>query len=98
VTNAPAGSSFHNYGLAVDLVFDGDTTKSGWQWSWDSKFPWKALADLGVSFGLESAFYWLTFKESPHFQATYGMQHTELLALYQQGGLPEVWAELQKHV
>ena len=34
VTNAPAGMSMHNYGLAVDVVFDGDEVKPGWQWSW----------------------------------------------------------------
>lgn len=98
VTKAPPGSSLHNYGLAVDVVFDSDQVKPGWQWSWDDKYPWKKLADLSITFGLEPAYYWKSMPESPHHQKTYALQIHELLSLYRDGGLLEVWAELQKHV
>lgn len=97
VTNAPSGMSFHNYGLAVDLVFDADEVKPGWQWSWDSKWPWKKLALLGQSHGIEAAYFWLRFFECPHFQMTYGFKERELLAIYNEGGLVKVFEELDKH-
>lgn len=94
VTNAPPGLSSHNYGLAVDLVFDADSVKPGYQWSWDSKFPWKKLAELGRKMGLSPAYFWKTFPESPHFENTYGLSYRELLALYNEKGLSGVWAEI----
>lgn len=33
---APGGSSAHNFGLAVDVVFDGDSVKSGFQIDWNT--------------------------------------------------------------
>lgn len=94
VTNAPPGSSFHNYGLAVDLVFDGDEVRPGWQWSWSNQHPWRKLAEMGRSLSLEAAYFWRTFPEAAHFQMTYGFKHTELLALYHEGGLKRVWEEI----
>ena len=43
---APAGKSAHNYGLAVDVVPDGDTGKPGIQPDWSgSSQAWKWLGD-----------------------------------------------------
>lgn len=92
VTRARAGYSFHNYGVAVDLVFDGVDFNVGWKWSWDGKFPWRELALLGQNaFGLETAYFWKSFPEAPHQQWTFGYKEHECLAAYQKGGLPEVW-------
>lgn len=94
VTNALPGKSWHQFGLAIDLVFDGNPTKPGWQWDWDHKYPWKKLADLGKTFGLEPAYYWTHFPECPHFQKVYGMTLIDVLALYNKGGLPRVWGAI----
>lgn len=96
VTNAPPGLSSHNYGLAVDLVFDSDLAKPGWQWSWDNKYPWKRLAEMGKEQGLSPAYFWKSFPESPHFEQTYGLSYRELLSLYNEQGLSGVWAVLDK--
>lgn len=96
VTKAPPGMSYHQYGLAVDIVFDADSTKPGWQWSWDAKWPWKKLADLGKSHGLESAYYWKAFPEAPHYQKTFGFKINELLSMYLDGGLEHVWDEIDR--
>lgn len=41
---APGGSSAHNFGLAVDVVFDGDPVKAGVQPDWNtSKDAWQWL-------------------------------------------------------
>jgi len=94
VTKARAGHSYHNYGLAVDICFDSHPTESGWQWSWDPRFSWNRLALLGQSRGLESAYFWAQFPESPHFQKTYGFSTQKYLSLYVVGGLPAVWKEV----
>lgn len=96
VTNAPPGLSMHNYGLAVDLVFDGNPNKPGWQWSWDSKHPWKELAELGRKTGLSPAYFWKSFPESPHFEQTYGFTYRELSSLHNAAGMSGVWTEIDK--
>jgi peptidoglycan L-alanyl-D-glutamate endopeptidase CwlK len=73
VTKAPAGSSWHNYGLAIDLGL----FKNGLYL--DSAKP--ALADkiyaelgaLAKSMGIEWAGYWTSFTETPHFQYRPGL-------------------------
>lgn len=94
VTNAPAGFSWHQYGVAVDSVFDADPIKPDLQASWDGKFPWFAMGRKGIEIGLEWAGTWDTFPEFPHFQKTWGMQITEAHALFEIGGLPAVWNAL----
>ena len=94
VTNAPPGMSMHNYGLAVDVVFDGNPAKPGFQWSWSDKYPWKKLALLGKEMGLEPAYFWKTFPEAPHFEKSYGTTYRELHALYKEGGTALVWSVL----
>lgn len=73
VTNARAGSSWHNYGLAVDL---GLFAKGKYL---DASEPVRAariyreLGALAVSMGLEWAGNWKSFPEGPHFQDRFGM-------------------------
>lgn len=38
VTNARGGFSWHNYGVAVDCVFDTDPAKAGLQPSWEERW------------------------------------------------------------
>ena len=67
VTNAKAGYSMHNYGLAVDVVpyLSG---KSG-QLNWDSNTPqFKAMVDALKAQGLVWGGDWKTFPDSDHFQ------------------------------
>ena len=94
VTNAPPGMSWHQYGLAADVVFDSNPVKPDLQASWDGKYPWKALGIAGTTAGLEWAGSWRSMPEFPHFQKTYGLQLVEAHELYQQGGLPAVWKAL----
>lgn len=88
VTNARAGSSYHNYGLAVDLV----ELKDG-QANWN--FKYKLLQPIARKYGLTWGADWdndgLTkadgdkdehLVDMPHFQMTYGKRWQELLAMY----------------
>lgn len=73
VTKARAGSSWHNYGLAIDLgLFAGGKYL-------DSADPKRAdriyreLGALAASMGIEWAGNWKSFPEGPHFQNRFGM-------------------------
>lgn len=89
VTNAKAGQSWHNYGLAVDIVFK---TSSG-KWSWAENNNWGMLGRIGKSLGLEWGGNWKSL-DRPHFQLTYGLQLPDALSLYKSGGLEKVWSYL----
>jgi hypothetical protein len=63
VTNAPAGSSWHNYGLAVDMVF---CTQNG-ESSWPDGNNWARIGAVGVANGLYWGGNW-TSPDRPHLQ------------------------------
>lgn len=64
VTNAKAGESAHNFGLALDFV----PLENG-KPVWDGEHPaWRAAGNLAPSFGLEWAGTWARFREFPHVQ------------------------------
>lgn len=73
VTKAKPGSSWHNYGLAIDLGL----FKSGVYL--DEKKPAEAdklyaeIGKIAAKLGIEWAGNWKTFTETPHFQVTFGM-------------------------
>jgi len=96
VTDAAPGLSAHNYGLAVDLVFNGAPANKPWQWSWGPQFPWGKLANLGISLGLDAAYFWKKFPEQPHYEKIYGLTYHELLATYVNEGMEGVWKRLDQ--
>jgi hypothetical protein len=63
VTNAKGGESFHNYGVAVDIVF----VKNG-NPSWAESHPWDLLGTVGKSVGFDWGGLWPSFPDRPHFQ------------------------------
>ena len=68
VTNARPGSSWHNYGLAVDLgLFKGGVYLDAQNPRLADKI-YKELGALAVSLGIEWAGNWTSFTETPHFQ------------------------------
>lgn len=77
VTNAPPGSSWHNYGLAVDFgLFRGATYL-------DESEPrtadrvYREIAVVARNLGIEWAGDWNTFTETPHFQYRPGISSTK---------------------
>lgn len=78
VTKARPGSSWHNYGLAIDLGL----FKNGVYL--DEKKPAEAdklyaeIGKLAAAYGIEWAGNWKSFTESPHFQVTFGKTLAEL--------------------
>lgn len=98
VTKAPAGFSWHNFGLAVDVVPD-DPTLAGFQADWNTHHPaWNRLIETAESLGLTSGAEWRTFPDWPHFQMTGRFPATptnEVRRIYTDRGISGsgVWAE-----
>lgn len=65
VTNARAWQSFHQYGLAIDVV-----PLNGGKPDWNNLQAFEKLGEIGQRCGLEWAGTWQRFKEYPHFQDT----------------------------
>ncbi|MGF1724237.1 M15 family metallopeptidase [Photobacterium nomapromontoriensis] len=72
VTKVKGGYSFHNYGLAIDIVEIKDKNAN---WNPD----WKAIAKIGIRHGFEWGGNWKTFIDKPHFQMTFGLSIQQLL-------------------
>ena len=91
VTQAPAGSSWHNFGLAFDIVVLDALGKA----DWNSGHPqWKKAGQLGTSIGLVWGGNFRRFKDLPHFELTGNLKLAEARALFAKGGLPEVWKRI----
>lgn len=89
VTQAKPGYSWHNWGLAFDIVF-----KNGNSWTWDKPDEmWAKLGEMGKKHGFEWGGSWRPFRDLPHFQLTYGLTCEELLPVYENHQqLSDVWA------
>ncbi|HDZ56528.1 MAG TPA: hypothetical protein ENI17_13375 [Pseudomonas xinjiangensis] len=70
VTNARGGESYHNYGLAIDVVEIRDGKAI---WNTD----WTAIAKVGVSHGFSWGGNWTT-PDKPHFQMDFGLSIRQL--------------------
>ncbi len=76
VTNAKAGQSYHNYGLAID-VCEIKENKALWD-----EAMFKKIAPIGKKYEFEWGGDWKKFVDRPHFQYTNGKSTSELLKLY----------------
>lgn len=82
VTNAKGGQSIHNYGIAFDIVMlydkDGNGTFETASWDMvkdgdnDGLSDWMEVVKFFKSRGWEWGGDWKSFKDSPHFQKTFG--------------------------
>ena len=70
VTNAKAGESYHNYGLALDVVEIDDGIAV-----WDT--DWSGISEIGKRNGFEWGGDWTT-PDKPHFQMTSGLSIADL--------------------
>lgn len=78
VTRAKPGSSFHNYGLAIDLgLFAGGKYLDETAPSRADRI-YKELSILAGQLDIEWAGNWTSFCETPHFQKTYGFSIAQL--------------------
>ena len=72
VTNAKGGSSYHNYGLAIDVAELKDG-KINWA------FEYEKLLPLAEKYGLTWGGNFKSIKDKPHFELTFGLNWRTLL-------------------
>lgn len=84
VTDARAGQSYHNYGLAVDIVLILDGKVASWEtgkdFDADSKADWMEIVAIFKKYGW---FWGGDFKklvDRPHFEKSFGFGVSDLLA------------------
>jgi peptidoglycan L-alanyl-D-glutamate endopeptidase CwlK len=78
ITSSVPGTSYHNYGLAVDVV----EIKNG-EALWTNP-NWDKIGKIGEKHGFEWGGRWTSKQcsncpDKPHFQKRFGIHHTELL-------------------
>lgn len=83
VTRAKQWESWHNYGLAVDIVFKDEKG----QWTWEGE--WSKVTKIFTDVGLEG----LTW-EKPHFQMCYNLSVKQAREINERQGMQAVWAEI----
>lgn len=94
VTNARAGRSYHNYGLAIDIVLMQDKNND-WVYETisydekadmdkDGKRDWLEVVEIFKQYGWTWGGNW-KFRDAPHFEKTLGYSVTQLLELHTKG-------------
>lgn len=77
VTNTKAGESYHNYGLAFDYALLDSKGNIIWDTSYDGngngKSDWFEVAEIGKKLGFDWGGDWISFKDYPHLQMTFGI-------------------------
>jgi peptidoglycan LD-endopeptidase CwlK len=95
VTNAEPGHSWHQFGLAVDVVPLGLEGKP----DWNTQHPiWKRVVALGTSLGLVAGAQFRSFPDYPHFQLTGKLPvspDTAVRESFGQSGISGIWEETQ---
>lgn len=74
VTNAKAGQSYHNYGLAIDfcLMIDG-------KMNWQVDANWRVVVNIFKKHGFSWGGDFKSIKDYPHFEMTFGYNWRSLL-------------------
>lgn len=80
VTNAKAGQSYHNYGLAVDFV---NQVNGVAKWTVDDN--WMKVVAVFKKHGFSWGGDWKSIKDYPHFEMSLGYSVSQLLALHKAG-------------
>lgn len=72
VTNAKAGQSIHNYGLAADICLMIDGKTASWNtakdWDNDKVADWYEFVKIFAKYGWTWGGNWKNFKDLPHFE------------------------------
>jgi len=74
VTDAPGGTSFHNYGLAIDFVIQENGHSR-----WDVNKNWMTVVNIFKNYGWEWGGDWVHIIDRPHLQKTFGYTYRQLL-------------------
>lgn len=82
VTNARGGSSYHNYGLAVDIVLIINGKTASWEtakdYDGDKVADWMECVAIFKKYGWEWGGNFKSIPDKPHFQKTYSKTVSQL--------------------
>ncbi|SEN33922.1 peptidoglycan L-alanyl-D-glutamate endopeptidase CwlK [Mesobacillus persicus] len=82
VTQAQAGESYHNFGLAVDFALLNDEGQAIWDMDYDGNLngqsDWMEVVGLAKGLGFEWGGDWRQFKDYPHLQMDFGLSIRDL--------------------
>lgn len=91
VTQARGGQSWHNYGLAIDIVLIVNGKEVSYDmrkdYDGDGEADWQEIVYVFKMHGWEWGGDWATFKDGPHFQKTFGLTIAQALKSYSGGNL-----------
>jgi peptidoglycan L-alanyl-D-glutamate endopeptidase CwlK len=92
VSNSKAGQSYHNYFLALDfcVLYDKDKNGTFESISWnllsdmdkDGESDWMEVVKIFKAAGYTWGGQWLSIKDNPHFEKTFGHNWRDLLVKY----------------
>lgn len=92
VTNAKGGQSYHNYGLAFDIVIlydkDGNGTFETASYAFDDNF--KKVVAYFKSQGWAWGGDFKSIKDNPHFEKTFGYSTNQLKTILNQNKYPAI--------
>jgi peptidoglycan L-alanyl-D-glutamate endopeptidase CwlK len=87
VTNAKAGQSYHNYGLAVDIVLMLPNKGVSWDMNLDlnqdGESDWAEIVQVFKHHGWTWGGDWRSFKDYPHFEKNFGLSTSTLKKRYE---------------
>lgn len=87
VTNAKGGSSYHNYGLAVDIVLIIDGKEASWDtekdFDNDGKSDWMEVVTVFKKYGWDWGGNFKSIVDKPHFEKTFGNSVGQLYTKHQ---------------
>lgn len=94
VTNAQGGQSYHNYGLALDIVLIVDGKEASWDmvkdFDGDGIADWMEVVNIFTRYGWEWGGNWAgKLHDGPHFQKTLGKSVKDLQQLHATGRMDE---------
>jgi peptidoglycan LD-endopeptidase CwlK len=84
VTNAKAGASYHNYGLALDFCLE---IKGKLVWNVDKN--WMKVVECFKEYGFDWGGDWTKFHDYPHFEKSFEFHWRDLLAFHNQKKVDE---------
>lgn len=86
VTNSKGGQSYHNYGLALDIVLIIDGITASWNttadWNKDNQSDWMEVVAIFKTHSFTWGGDWVKFKDMPHFEMIFGHNWRDLLEMY----------------
>lgn len=87
VTNAKPGFSFHNYGLAADVVLIVNGVTASWDtkkdFDRDNQADWMEVVKVFKEYGWVWGGDWRSFKDMPHFEKTFNNSISTLRRKYE---------------